>query len=107
MTGAPWLRGTYSERNEIQTPTGHYSNNHVVKITSDCPGCNATVVGDSGTGVLQWNGSGWEHTDTAQCGPVTSTFSPTVVVNGIAQELSSRWTVCDVTVTTTWTRTGD
>ena len=106
-SAAPWLRGTYAEHNEIQTPGGHYSNDHVTKMASDCPGCNATEVSDSGTGIWQWNGPGWTHTGSAQCGPVTSTLTPTVVVNGIVQEATGGFTVCDVTVSTTWTRTGD
>jgi hypothetical protein len=103
---APRLQGTYAEHNEIQTPSGHYSNDHVWTVTSDCGGCDATATGSGGSGTLHWDGHGWTSTSTAQCGPVTSFYTPTAVVNGIVQALEGHFTVCDVNVTFTWTRTG-
>ena len=105
-SGAPRLQGTYSQHTDIQTPSGHYSNDKVVTATSDCGGCNATVTGEGGTATMEWTGSGWTSTSTAQCGPVITTSTPTAVVNGIVQELSGHFTVCDVNVTFTWSRTG-
>lgn len=105
---APVLRGTYHAHNDIHAPIGHYSNDHVLRITSACPGCDATATGDVGTGTLHWTGRGWEASAQSEdCGQVTSAFTIGPVINGITQELSSNWTMCDVNVTTTWTRTGD
>jgi hypothetical protein len=102
----PLLRGTYNEHNEIDYPSGHGSNNHVVKYSSDCPGCDVTAVNETGdTGTLQWNGTGWSGPP-GPCGGV-ATVTPTAVVNGIVQEASGTVTFCNSTLTTTWTRTGD
>lgn len=103
----PWLRGTYQAHNDIQAPIGHYSNDHVLVLTSECPGCDATASGDVGTGNLHWNGAGWEASAPTDCGQVTSAFTIGPVLNGIAQQVSSNWSMCDVNVTTTLTRTGD
>jgi hypothetical protein len=103
----PLLRGTYNEHNEIDYPSGHGSNNHVVKYSSDCPGCDVTAVNEMGdTGTLQWNGTGWTSTTPGSCGAVAN-LTPTSVVNGIVQEASGSLTGCNFTLTTTWTRTGD
>jgi hypothetical protein len=103
----PLLRGTYNEHNEIDYPSGHGSNNHVMKFSSDCPGCDATGVNELGdTGTLQWNGTGWTSTTPGSCGAVAN-LTPTSVVNGIVQEASGSLTGCNFTLTTTWTRTGD
>ncbi len=104
---APRLQGTYANHNDIQTPSGHYSNDKVATATSDCGGCDAVVNGDGGSAVLKWNGKGWTNSAPGQCGPVLVTYTPTAVVNGIVQELSGHFTVCDTNVTFTFIRTGD
>jgi hypothetical protein len=103
----PRLQGTYAQHTDIQTPSGHYSNDKVATAASDCGGCNATATSEGGSATLEWTGSGWSSTSNAQCGSVTTTYTPTAVVNGIVEGLSGHFTVCDTDVTFTWKRTGD
>ena len=105
---ASLFSGTYQLHTEIQAGSTHHANDGVVKVTSDCPGCNATATGEGYVGTLQWNGTDWVDTNTDPCLRSFRNVTPTVVSDGIAQELSSHYTTCgDVTVSTTWKRTGD
>lgn len=78
-------------------------------VTSDCPGCDVTLTSPGGSGQLRWNGVSWEGPiDTRYCGPYILTATPTVVVDGIAQELTYRSAPSPCTRETTGTliRTG-
>ena len=74
----PLFSGTYKQ------PNGPWTG----PIHSDCPGCDATVTTPGGSGVLRWNGVSWEGPVAIHCGSMMMTATPTVVVNGIAQELA-------------------
>jgi hypothetical protein len=98
----PWFRGTYNYRGT----SGGATSTVVGTITSNCPRCDAKQ--DDGE-VWQWNGTGWQKTQSIACGSSTFTLTPTVVVNGIAQELSGHGlTPCGGReVQYTFTRVGD
>jgi hypothetical protein len=74
----PWFRGTYNYANTSVSGT--------ITVTSDCPTCDATVTSEGRSAVYQWTGSGWTY----DAGCKTQTFAPTVVVNGIVQEMSTQ-----------------
>ena len=81
----------------------------VVHVTSDCPHCDATGTGRV-TVTLTWNGAGWQRVwDMDGCGPVTAIATPTLVNNGVVQELQVVGTgTCPAANTTaTWSRIGD
>jgi hypothetical protein len=73
----PWFRGTYNYTNTVVSGT--------ITVTSDCPACDATVMSEGRSAIYRWNGTGWTL---ASC--KTQTFTPTGVVNGIVQELSTQ-----------------
>lgn len=96
---APMFRGTYKTNKGPNLAT----------VTSDCPGCDVTVTSPGGSGQIRWNGVSWQGPiETSVCAYVL-TATPTVVVNGIAQELSYRSAPSPCTRETTGTliRTGD
>ncbi len=106
------LRGTYNLHTVIRGGIPDPAvNDATVTITSDCPGCDATVVGSGGSIVLQGTGTGWQQIVPAsvQCGAETITWTPGAVVNGIVQELSMHWNPCGhrTDVSSTLTRIGD
>ena len=74
----PLFRGTYKYDNGPWTGP----------VYSDCPGCDATMVSPGGSGVVRWNGTSYQGTLNVSCGSLDFTGTPTVVVNGIAQELT-------------------
>ena len=95
----PWLRGTYFYTyHTLSGATGTFT------VTSDCPGCDATLT-DTGVAVIfHWTGTGW----TATVGCRVQTMTPTVVVNGIVQEASLHDGGCvNPPGTVTLTRIGD
>jgi hypothetical protein len=73
----PWFRGTYNYTNTVVSGT--------ITVTSDCPACDATVMSEGRSAIYRWNGTGWTF---ASC--KTQTFTPTAVVDGIVQELSTQ-----------------
>lgn len=91
-----WLRGRY----HVFASPGWPEQD--VTITSDCAACDATVTGRYGTQVLHWAGAGWAIPD-QYCGEIS--FTPTVVVDGIVQELSV--SACAQSAAHTLTRIGD
>jgi hypothetical protein len=94
---APLFSGSYSV-----APYGD-----VVRVSSDCGGCDATMSGAVGSNVVKWTGAGWQGASTDQCGPLTGTFVPAVVVDGVVQEMSYTATGgCVGTLSTVWTRVG-
>jgi hypothetical protein len=102
------LRGTYRTHIEVRSSAGTTTGDHIVTITSDCPGCDVILVG-AVPPAYQWNGSGWQQVTTGPiCPGDTVTLTPTVVVNGIVQELSTYYATCNGTVRSgTLTRIGD
>jgi hypothetical protein len=92
----PWLRGTY----HVAAPPGWPE--HDVTATSDCPSCDATVTSAWGTLVVHSAGDGWTVPN-EYCGAIS--FTPTVVVNGIVQEMHV--SACAQSAAHTWTRVGD
>lgn len=92
----PWLRGTYRVAARSGWPE------HDVTATSDCPACDATVTSAGGTLVVHSAGDGWTIPD-QYCGEIS--FTPTVVVNGIVQELLV--SACAASAAHTMTRIGD
>lgn len=94
---APLFSGSYSI-----APHGD-----VVRVSSDCGGCDATMSGAVGSTVVKWTGAGWQGVSTDQCGPLTGTFVPAVVAGGVVQEMAYTATGgCVGTLSTVWTRIG-
>jgi serine/threonine-protein kinase len=77
-SAGPLFSGTYKQSNGPWTG----------RVISDCPGCDATLIVPAGSGVLSWNGVRWEGPVAIQCGSMTVTATPSIVANGIAQELA-------------------
>ena len=74
----PLFRGTYKFDNGPWTGP----------VNSDCPGCDATMVTPGGSGVVRWNGTSYQGTLKVSCGSLAFTGTPTVVANGVVQELA-------------------
>lgn len=96
----PIFRGTY---------TNHKGPN-LATVTSDCAGCDATLTSPGGAGDLHWNGVSWQGSidDPSYHCPYVLTVTPTVIVDGIAQELSFHAAAgaCTPDLTGTLSRTG-
>jgi hypothetical protein len=94
-TGA-LLRGTY----HVAAPPGWPE--HDVTAASDCPACDTTLTSPWATLVVHSAGDGWTIAN-EYCGEIS--FTPTVVVNGIVQEVLV--SACAKSAAHTWTRIGD
>jgi hypothetical protein len=105
----PLLRGTYRELVEVRSSAGTSTGDNIVTITSDCPRCDVTIAAQAPTSAYQWNGNGWQRQITGPICPADiMTLTPTTVVDGIVQELSTYYATCNGTVrSSTMTRTGD
>jgi hypothetical protein len=90
------LRGTY----HVAAPPGWPE--HDVTAASDCPACDATLTSPWATLVVHSAGDGWTIAN-EYCGEIS--FTPTVVVNGIVQEVLV--SACAKSAAHTWTRVGD
>ncbi len=108
--GGPILSGTYDTVATYGTATVH----EVVKITSDCPRCNAVGALRTGTATMTWNGVGWQAVAASGCGPLTTVYTPTGNLDGVVQNFTILGTyltpeVCGITGPTVGTgvRTGD
>ena len=105
----PLLRGTYRELVEVRSSAGTTTAENILTIASDCPHCDVTATGSGGSVAMHWNGNGWQMQTTGPiCAGDTITWTPTVVVNGIVQGLSTYYATCNGTVrSSTMTRIGD
>jgi hypothetical protein len=94
---------------EVRSSAGTSTGDNIVTITSDCPRCDVTIAAQGPTSAYQWNGNGWQRQITGPICPADiMTLTPTTVVDGIVQELSTYYATCNGTVrSSTMTRTGD
>lgn len=81
----------------------------IVHVSSGCAQCDAVGTGRE-TVTMTWNGAGWQRAWVMDgCGPGTSVATPTLVTNGVVQELQVVGTgACPAANTTAvWSRIGD
>lgn len=81
----------------------------IVHVSSNCAHCDAVGTGRV-TVAFTWNGAGWQRAWNMEgCGPVTALATPTLVTNGLVQELQIVGTgACPAANTTAvWSRVGD